>query len=87
MPPRLASLVFALLALGAAACKQDVGERCQVRSDCRDGLTCNRTTQRCEVDVGPRDAQAPTDADDLPIDAEAPDAEPIDAMPETDEPA
>ena len=34
--------VFALLAplLLAAGCKQGVGERCQVQSDCDDGLLC-----------------------------------------------
>ena len=34
--------VFALLApiFLAAGCKQGVGERCQVQSDCQDGLLC-----------------------------------------------
>lgn len=34
----------ALLVLG---CKQGEGERCQVTSDCEDGLICNEATSTC----------------------------------------
>jgi hypothetical protein len=40
--PRLSALAaFALLAL--SACKQDVGERCEIQSDCKSGLVCDFT--------------------------------------------
>ena len=38
---------FALLAVGFAACKQEVGERCQIDTDCEDGLICNQATALC----------------------------------------
>lgn len=48
--------VAVVLALALAACEQGVGERCQVQSDCEDGLVCNKATNQCqnqtEVDAG-----------------------------------
>lgn len=50
------AVVLALVALALAACEQGVGERCQVQSDCEDGLVCNKATNQCqnqtEVDAG-----------------------------------
>ncbi len=41
MLQKLSVLGFALLvSVSATACKQGVGERCQVQSDCDDGLLC-----------------------------------------------
>jgi hypothetical protein len=44
MTPRLRTSLFVSLALGlgalAAGCKQGVGDRCQVDSDCQDNLVC-----------------------------------------------
>ena len=38
---RLVALGFVgLIAVGASACKQGEGERCQVQSDCGEGLLC-----------------------------------------------
>ncbi|HRC58514.1 MAG: hypothetical protein IPI49_27460 [Myxococcales bacterium] len=52
--------VVSLAALGLAfsACDQGVGERCQVQSDCEDGLVCNKATGQCQnradaIDAGP----------------------------------
>ena len=56
--------------LAAAGCKQKQGERCQVESDCEDGLVCNKGKDPPVCD----DAQGGTAIDAmLPIDA-APDA-------------
>ena len=40
LAPLLALVIF-------AACKQGLNERCQLRSDCADGLTCVITTGSC----------------------------------------
>jgi hypothetical protein len=37
---RLAAVVVVLSPLALAGCKQGVGDRCQVESDCDDGLIC-----------------------------------------------
>jgi hypothetical protein len=70
-----ASLGLLLLALGGiASCKQGEGERCQLQSDCEEGLTCNLGEGVCRRNVeGALDAQLPPDA---PADAavDAPDA-------------
>jgi hypothetical protein len=41
-PTVLFAIVFSVLAASAAlvSCKQDEGERCQLDSDCADGLVC-----------------------------------------------
>jgi hypothetical protein len=89
---RSLALASCLIALGA--CKQGLGERCQVSSDCEDGLTCNQGTHTCSsagsgVDGGgipPIDAMgnvpdgAPDAAQDAAIDAAADAA--IDATPD-----
>lgn len=62
----LFGLVVAL-ALGAGACKQGRGERCQVQSDCESPLVCNQATQTCQDGTGTGiDASVPIDA---PVDA------------------
>jgi hypothetical protein len=54
----------------AAGCKQGKGERCQVESDCEDGLTCvlsaGSTPQAggtCQAPTGPSDLAVPPTAD------------------------
>jgi hypothetical protein len=62
--------VFALLAplCLASGCKQGVGERCQVQSDCDDGLLCvlpaGGTPQAggtCQMQGGTADMATPSD--------------------------
>ncbi len=67
-----ALLAVALPLLGVmASCKQGEGQRCQVQSDCEDGLTCNvgegvcRATSTSAVDALP----PPDAAIDAPVDA------------------
>jgi len=74
----VSSLALSLLVLGGvASCKQGEGERCQIQSDCAEGLTCNVGEGVCRKNVeGDIQAEPPPDA---PGDA-APDARPIDAM-------
>lgn len=64
--------VFALLAplCLAAGCKQGVGDRCQVQSDCDDGLLCvlpaGGTPQAggtCQMQGGGADLSTPTSTD------------------------
>jgi hypothetical protein len=70
-------LAFCAVLGAMASCKQGVGERCQVQSDCEGGLTCNAATGTCEegissvdgsfipdarVDGGPNDPDAELDA-------------------------
>jgi hypothetical protein len=38
--PRLIAVLLLASPLALTACKQSVGERCQVQSDCDDGLIC-----------------------------------------------
>ena len=54
-------LAFAIV-VGAAACKQGVGDRCQVNADCQGGLVCNQAKNTCEStsSAGPIDATVPT---------------------------
>ena len=52
-----------LALLGAAACKQGVGDRCQINTDCQDGLICNQTKRVCQ---GPSDGGIVADADAAP---------------------
>jgi hypothetical protein len=60
-----------LLALGVASCKQGEGQRCQVPSDCEEGLQCNVGEGVCRTVVtGDVDALPPPDAPpDAPVDA------------------
>lgn len=75
--------VLFVSALAFAGCKQGIGERCQIDSDCATGLVCSAATERC---VDPKmstvfDAPLPVDApDDAAVDA-ATDAA-TDAMPD-----
>lgn len=67
-----------LVASFAGGCKQGEGDRCQVRADCADGLTCNqgRNPPVCQAEgnAGGIDALPPVDAPvDAAVDA-APDA-------------
>ena len=49
------------------ACKQDEGERCQVNTDCADGLVCNQATQECaQTTGGGIDATVPDGPDAAP---------------------
>lgn len=76
-------------AVASSACKQGLGDRCEVNSDCEDGLVCARLTQTCEetaqtvVDSGidAPDIDAAVEPDAM-VDA-APDAM-VDAAPEPD---
>lgn len=74
-----------VLTLSLGACKQGLGDVCQVNSDCESGLVCttvaNQTLQHCaKTDTGNPDIDAaPADADTTPPDAAAPDAGPPDA--------
>jgi hypothetical protein len=50
-------------ALSLTACKQGRGQRCQVQSDCDDGLVCSEATQECSDSTGGGlDAAVPADA-------------------------
>ena len=66
-------VVLALVVAAAAgflACKQGIGDRCQIDDDCSDGLICNTGTGRCAasnssgIDAGVPDAMI-----DAPLDA------------------
>lgn len=76
-------IAIALFSLSIAACKQGLGERCQVSADCATPLTCNQASMICvssNDDMSMSDVLTPP-ADAVPIDA-APDAPPIDAAPD-----
>lgn len=85
---RLAS-ALALALAGLTGCLQDYDARCQVNTDCAEGLVCNVSTQTCRETatvIGDFDGgiDAPLDGPDAAIDAEvdAPiDAASIDAPP------
>jgi hypothetical protein len=66
------SVVLAIAAsLTVSACKQGRNERCQVQSDCDDGLICSLATQECSDQTNSGiDASLPVDAaPDAPPDA------------------
>lgn len=71
--PLLLATTTLFAVVGIASCKQGEGERCQVDSDCENGLTCNQATQQCATggQMGGIDATVPdgTDAPDAPFDA------------------
>jgi len=77
-----AALVAAALAIvgGAASCKQGEGQRCQIPSDCEEGLQCNIGEGVCRAVIsGELDALPPPPLPDAPVDAPV-DAAPVDAM-------
>lgn len=90
-PMRRLSFVFlALSFVSLTACKSGIGERCQVSSDCEDGLVCAPSTDTCaetadsEGDAAvdaPQDGPETDAAADAAIDS-ATDA-PTDAMPDS----
>jgi hypothetical protein len=81
---RLAAVILALVAasvvtLGVTSCKQGLGDRCQVESDCSSGLICNQATGTCQSSTSGADGNIMPDArQDAGPDAEA-DADPADA--------
>jgi len=78
---------IALVTASLAGCKQGLGERCQVDSDCSDGLSCSQAAPKtCGGDNHEQeDAEIPVqNPPDAELDA-APDATPdaaIDAPPD-----
>lgn len=74
------SLVAGGFAAGVATCKQDEGDRCQVDTDCAQGLVCNRVTSTCQTSAGGGpDGSIRPDAAGPAIDARPVDARPPDA--------
>jgi hypothetical protein len=61
--------------LFAAGCKQGLGDRCQITSDCTTPLVCNSATQTCQettgggIDAVVPDGPKPDAAIDAPADA------------------
>jgi hypothetical protein len=46
-------MVFiALVWFGSFGCKQAKGDRCEVNSDCKNGLVCNQATNTCQLTTG-----------------------------------
>jgi hypothetical protein len=80
---RFVYLALSMSLLALPACKQGQGERCQVDSDCEDGLLCAPATKTCEHTASGGFDASP---DAIPIDAgidAMPDAAPMpDAMPD-----
>jgi hypothetical protein len=81
---RRVALAFLLTAV--AACKQGEGEPCQIDSDCKGDLVCQRTLKICVVDPGDQEEDAGIELDAAPADAwpidggpTPPDAAPPDA--------
>jgi hypothetical protein len=79
-------IAVAVLVLSGTGCKQGFGERCQVKSDCEDGLICSQSEPKvcggsddqqldAEVPILLPDAPDVDAAIDAPADA-APDAPP-----------
>jgi hypothetical protein len=71
-----------LVLAGLAGCKQGEGERCQIDSDCEEGLICSTSNSTCvpkgvTTDAGPTIDAPPATTPDAGIpDAGAPDATP-----------
>jgi hypothetical protein len=67
---KVRALVWSAVAAAAfVACKQGVGDVCQIDDDCESGLECNAGTMRCQkpgtqnyVDAMPRPDAGPPDA-------------------------
>ena len=76
--------VLLLSILFAAGCKEGLGDRCQITSDCVDPLVCNSATNTCqETTGGGIDATVPDgpkmDASiDAPVDAPKDSSVPLD---------
>jgi hypothetical protein len=71
----LALLLGLGTSLGGAGCKSGEGERCQITSDCEDGLVCADSTNTCVESVN----QGVDGGVDAPIDASEADAMVTDA--------
>ena len=68
------------LGVGLATCKQSEGDRCQVDTDCLEGLVCNQVTKTCQTSSGGGpDGSIRPDASGP--DGRPPDARPVDARP------
>src|SRR5688572_21088540 len=65
-------LVLSLALMAFGGCKQGVGERCEITSDCEDGLVCSASQHECTPTGG-------VDPDAGFIDAAFGDARPADA--------
>ena len=88
---RFVYLALSLSLLALPACKQGQGERCQVDSDCEEGLLCAPATKTCEhtasggFDASPDAIPIDAGIDGMPdaaiADAAMPDAMMPDAMP------
>ncbi len=81
-------LVLTLCLVAFGGCKQGVGERCEIDSDCEDGLTCSESKHECTgsgeaTDAGFIDAQfgdaRPDDAEVIDGPPGSPDADTTDA--------
>ncbi len=73
----------AALVLGTAGCKQGVGQRCQVDSDCESGLECYTGLSQSVPPEGECQAKGYTGQHDAAIQDDAgPEAAPQDATPE-----
>lgn len=66
-------LVLTLCLVAFGGCKQGVGERCEITSDCEDGLVCSTSKHECTPTGG-------IDPDGGFLDAAFSDARPADAM-------
>jgi hypothetical protein len=99
LPKRMAwiarGLVATLCLVAFGGCKQGLGERCEINSDCEDGLVCSQSKKECTstgsaadagfvdaffADARPADANVPTP--DAP--PGSPDADTTDADTTTD---
>ncbi|RMH40446.1 MAG: hypothetical protein D6689_13800 [Deltaproteobacteria bacterium] len=78
---RSCALALSLVALAAApACKQGEGQRCEIDSDCEDGLICSPGPGGQSVCV-PDTSGTPVDAAPKPMPDASADAAPSDAAP------
>ena len=62
----LSIVVFVALSVSLSACKQGVGEVCQINDDCEDGLVCNPGTEKCQEPGGTSIDASLIDAAPLP---------------------
>jgi len=70
-------IAIALVSVATWGCKQGQGERCQVDSDCTDGLTCSQAEPKTCGGNNSNEFDA-----ELPIDSAPTDAAPIDDAPD-----
>jgi hypothetical protein len=79
----IVTIIVGLVSVAAVGgCQQGVGQRCEITSDCEDGLTCNASTHKCQSGTSSNDAGV--GSPDAPLDAEAVDAVSVDATPPVD---